>query len=89
VVVSGHSENGRESTADTVAGFLAAFTLLAAALSLVWYPGRVGTVALVVGLVAAALATRQRLFTAAALGIATLCWVAGMVIAVLTERPIF
>ena len=78
-----------ESPADTVAGFLAALTLLGGLLSLVWYPGRVGSAALLVGLVAAALATRQRALAAAALAFTTLCWVAGMVIAVVAERPVF
>jgi hypothetical protein len=80
---------GRESAADTVAGFLAAFAILGGILSLVWYPGRVGTAALFVGLLGTALATRQRMFAGAALAFATICWVVGMVIAVVTERPVF
>jgi hypothetical protein len=84
-----HQRPARESSADTVAGFLAAFAILAGALALIWYPGRVGSTALFVGLLACALATRQRRFAAAALAFATLCWVAGMVIAVVAERPVF
>lgn len=80
---------GRESTADTVAGFLAALALLGALLGLAWYPGRVGSGAILIGLVATALATRQRMLAAAALTVATLCWMAGMTIAVLAERPVF
>jgi hypothetical protein len=78
-----------ESTADTVAGFLAAAALFAALLAVVWYPGRVGPAAILVALVAAAISGPQRRFAGAAVAVATACWVAGMIIAILTERPIF
>jgi hypothetical protein len=78
-----------ESTADTAAGFLAALALFAGLLALVWYPGRVGTAALLVGLVAVGMARANARFAAAALGLTTLCWLAGMTIAVLADRPVF
>jgi hypothetical protein len=78
-----------ESTADTVAGFLAAAALFSGLLSIVWYPGRVGPGAMLVALVAAAISGPQRGFAAAALTFATACWVVGMIVAILTERPIF
>jgi hypothetical protein len=55
----------------------------------VWYPGRVGPAAILVALIAAAISGRQRRFTAGALAFATACWVVGMIVAILTERPIF
>lgn len=79
----------RPSTADTIAGFLAALALLGAALSLVWHPGRIGTAAILIALVAAALADTQRRLAAWALGVATVCWFAGMTLAVLADRPVF
>ncbi|MBD0317415.1 MAG: hypothetical protein ICV71_02745 [Thermoleophilia bacterium] len=79
----------RESAADTVAGFLAAFAIAAGLLSLVWYPGRVGPAAMLVALVAAAMGTVQRRFVGAAVALVTAAWLVGMVIAVLTDRPIF
>jgi hypothetical protein len=78
-----------ESTADTVAGFLAAAALFAALLSIVWYPGRVGPAAILVALIASAISGPQRRLAAGALAFATACWVVGMIIAILTERPIF
>jgi hypothetical protein len=78
-----------ESTADTVAGFLAAAALFTGFLAIVWYPGRVGPAAILVALIAATIAGPQRRFAAGALVLATLCWLAGMIVAVLTERPIF
>ena len=79
----------RVSTADTVAGFLAALALLGGLLGLVWYPGRVGTAALLVALIGAGLAGAQRRLAAGALAFATVCWLAGMIIAVLANRPVF
>ena len=80
---------GRESMADTVAGFLAAAALVTGIVALVWYPGRLGPAAMLVALVAAALGREQRRLAAWALAIATVCWFAGMTIAVVTENPIF
>jgi hypothetical protein len=47
------------TTADTVAGFLAAAALAAGVLALVWYPGRVGPAAMLIALVAAAMGRGQ------------------------------
>ena len=79
----------RTTAADAVAGFLAALAILGAALSVVWYPGRLGTASVLTALVACALATTQRRLAASALIFAGTCWFAGMVIAVVLERQIF
>ena len=78
-----------DSANDTVAGFLAALAVFAGMLGLVWYPGRVGTAALLVALVAVALARSQQRFAALALVLTTLFWFLGMTIAVLANRPVF
>ncbi len=80
---------GRESTADHVAGFLAATALFASLLAIVWYPGRLGPAAMLVALIAAGIGDEQRRLAAFALAAATACWLLGMIIAVVTERPIF
>jgi hypothetical protein len=83
-------EHGAEwTTADTVAGFLAAAALAAGALALVWYPGRVGPAAMLIALVAAAMGRGQSRLAGGALAAVTVCWLAGMIIAVLTNRAIF
>ncbi len=84
----GRSRPG-ETTADTVGGYLAATALAAGFISIVWYPGRVGPVAMLVALIAAALSGAQRRFTGIAVLVVTLCWFFGMVLAVTLERPIF
>lgn len=79
----------RYSAADTVSGFLSALALLGALLALVWYPGRVGTAAIFIALVAAALADAHGRLAAWAVGIATACWLVGMTLAVLFDRAVF
>lgn len=79
----------RPSTADLVAGFLAALSFLGAALALVWHPGRVGTASILIALVAAALADANGRLAGWAVGVATACWLAGMILAVVFDRAIF
>ena len=80
---------GRMTPADAVAGFLAALAIFGAALALVWYPARVGTASVLIAVIACGLATTQRRLAAYALIFAGTCWFAGMVIAVVLDRPIF
>ena len=89
--MSVHEGDGRpsEGAAAHVAGFLAAFSMFAAVASLVYYPGRVGTGAVLVALIAAGIGGFQRGLTAFAVAFAGVCWFAGMVIAISLERPIF
>lgn len=81
----------REPVSHIVAGFLAAAAIFGAAVALVSHPGRIGTGAMLVSLVAAGLAGdgRERRLAAASVAISTICWFAGMVIAVVLERDIF
>jgi hypothetical protein len=89
--MSVHESGSRpgDGAASTVAGFLAAFAMFAAAGGLVYYPGRVGAAAVVVALVAAGIGGFQRRLAAVAVAFAGICWFAGMVIAISLERPIF
>jgi len=83
--------DARPSAADTISGFLSALALLGALLALVWHPGRVGTAAILIALVAAALAdahAHARL-AAWAVGVATACWLVGMTLAVVFDRAVF
>ena len=80
----------REPSHWGVAGYLAAIVHFVAPIALVYYPGRIGPGAMLVGLLAAALAgPRQRLFAASAVTAATIWWFVGMVIAIVLERPLF
>jgi hypothetical protein len=89
--VSVQESNGRplDNAGSHVAGFLAAFAIFAAVAGLVYYPGRVGSGAVLVALVAAGIGGFQRGLATFAVVVAGLCWFAGMVIAIALERPVF
>jgi hypothetical protein len=78
-----------EPVSHTIAGFLAAAALFAGLVAVVYYPGRLGPAAMFVALLAAAMGGFQSRLAAFALVVATGGWLAGMVVAVLLERPIF
>jgi hypothetical protein len=52
-------------------------------------PIRIGDAAVILALVAAGIGGRHRRLAALAVGIAGASWVAGMIIAVVTRRPVF
>ena len=83
-------EERRSSGAETAAGFLAAISLTASAIALVYRPVRLAPFAILIALIASALAKeRHRKLAAAAVVIASAAWLVGMAIAVLTSNPIF
>ena len=63
--------------------------IFAGAAALVYYPGRVGSAAVVVALIAAGIGGFQRGLASFAVAFAGLCWFAGMIIAISLERSIF
>ena len=74
--------------AETAAGFLAAISLTASALAIVYRPLRLAPFAILIALIASALAEeRHKRLAAAAVVAATLAWLAGMAIAVLLSSP--
>jgi hypothetical protein len=88
--VSAHESDSRprEGAASSVAGFLAAFAIFAGAVGLVYYPGRVGSAAVVVALISAAIGGFQRNLATFAVAFTGICWFAGMVIAISLERAV-
>jgi hypothetical protein len=88
--VSTYEPAGAKVTAtQLVADFLATFALFAGLVSLVYYPGRLGTAAVFISLFAAALGGRDRYLVPVSVGVTTACWFAGMGIAIALDRPIF
>lgn len=75
--------------AQLVADFLATFAIFAGLAALVYYPGRLGTGAVFVALLAVLIGDPRRRLVPIALAVATACWFLGMVLAVLLDRPIF
>jgi hypothetical protein len=79
----------RYSQADAVAGFLAAAALAAGLLSIIYKPARIGPVALVVALIAVAIGGRNERLATWAVATVSVGWVVGMIIAVITENPVY
>ena len=83
-------EDDRSSPAETAAGLLAAISLTASAIALVYRPVRLAPFALLVAFIAAALAKdHHRKLAAAAVVAATAAWLVGMAIAVIWSKPIY
>ncbi|HSK16048.1 MAG TPA: hypothetical protein VK915_07755 [Gaiellaceae bacterium] len=74
---------------QVVADFLATFAIFAGLVSLVYYPGRLGTGAVLVSLFAASLGGADRRLVPFAVALTSTCWFVGMVLAVALDRPIF
>jgi hypothetical protein len=83
-------EDDRERPAEIAAGYLAAISMTASAIALVYRPVRLAPFAILVALIAAALASeRHRKLAAGAVAFSTLAWLVGMAIAVILSRPIY
>ncbi|MFN8187248.1 MAG: hypothetical protein U0R69_09215 [Gaiellales bacterium] len=79
----------RTPVSRIIGGYLSAVAVFGGLVALFYYPGRVGTSAIVIGLIAAGIGSTSRRFTAIGVLVAGLGWFFGMVIAVALERPIF
>jgi hypothetical protein len=83
-------EGERTSPADTAAGFLAAISLTASVIATFYRPVRLAPFAILIALIAAALAKeRNSKLAAFAVAAATVAWLVGMTVAVLTSNPIY
>jgi hypothetical protein len=79
----------QDRPADTIAGFLAALSILGSALGLVYRPARLIPFALLLAVIAVGLGTRNSRLAAAAIAIGGVCFVVGMAVAVITNNPVF
>ncbi len=79
----------QDRPADTVAGFLAALAIVAALLSLVYRPIRLDPFAIIIAFVATGIGGRHARLAAVAVAVASACFILGMVIAILTRRPLY
>jgi hypothetical protein len=84
-----HEAHPHRPLADPLSGLFAAMALFFSLLALAYHPLTVSVVAFALGLVAVLMSPRHEKLAGIALGVAGLCFVAGMVIAVLTEKPLW
>jgi hypothetical protein len=89
VSVDGSRVSETPSASHYIAGFLAAVAIFAGIVAVVYYPGRVGAGAIAVALVAVAMGGFQSRLATWAVGIATVGWIVGMIVAISLERPVF
>lgn len=82
-------ESRASEAREAVAGLLAASAAFVSLIGVAYRPVRVIPIAIVVALVAARMTERHRALAAAAVGISGVAWVLGMVVAVLTENPLY
>jgi hypothetical protein len=83
------SEIDRRGPAETLAGYMSATAIFLAAMALVYRPVVLALCALVLSLTATAIGGRWGRLHAIAVGAATVGFILGMTIAVVTNRPIF
>jgi hypothetical protein len=79
----------REGPAEIVAGFLAALAIVGGAIATVERPVPVGLVSIFIGFVAAAMADRNQRLAAAGVAAASLGFLVGMIVSVITSRPLW
>lgn len=75
--------------ADTVAGFLCAFSLALSGIAVVRTPGLLAPAAILVALVAARMTESRRTLAAVAVAASALAFFFGMVIAIATDSPLY
>jgi hypothetical protein len=89
-VSSAPFEHERSSSTERAAGFLAAISLTASVIALIYKPVRLAPFALLIAFIAAALAKddNRKLAAFAVIG-ASIAWLVGMAIAVIWSKPIY
>ena len=82
-------ESRREDAREAIAGLMATAAIFTALFGIAYRPVRLIPVAVVLALVAARMTTRYSRLAGLAVAIVVVCWVLGMAIAVITERPLY
>ena len=77
------------SPSELVSGFLAVISIAGSLLALFWDPLRVSPFAVLLALIAVGMAPRAARLPLLAVGVGTVCFVAGMTIAVTTNNPLY
>jgi hypothetical protein len=75
--------------ADTVAGFLCAFSLAISGIALVRQPGLLAPVAIVLALVAARMTESHRTLAAFSVAAGGVAFVLGMLVSISTDNPLY
>ena len=76
-------------SAYTVAGFLSAMAIFAALIGIAWHPLRLVVPAMLIALVAAAMAPKGNRLAQVAVAVAAASFFVGMLVSVVTQRPLW
>jgi hypothetical protein len=76
-------------TAYTVAGFLSSMAIFAALIGLAWHPLRLIAPAIILAMIGAAMAPRGNRLAFAAVFVVAGCFFVGLLISVVTTRPLW
>ena len=79
----------RERPAEVVAGYLAALAIVGGAVAVVIRPVPIGIASILIGFLAVALADRNQRLAAAGVTLASVGFLGGMIVSVLTSRPLW
>ena len=85
----GYEEQAASRPSETVAGFLAAFSIFASVISLAWHPLRLIGPAIVLAMISAGMGGRHKRLAFAAVMIAAVCFFLGLTISVVTRRALW
>jgi len=84
-----HDAQPARTWADPLSGLFAAMALFFSLLALAYHPLTVSVAAFLLGLVSLLMSARHEKLAGIALGVAGACFVAGMAIAVLSDKPLW
>jgi hypothetical protein len=79
----------RDRPGEVVAGFMAAAAIFVGLIAIVRWPVRLGPPAILVAVIAAGMGGRHERLAAFAVGVATVGWLLGMVVAVVTGNDLY
>jgi apolipoprotein N-acyltransferase len=84
-----HETQPARTWADPLAGLFAAMALFFSLLALAFHPLTISVAAFLLGFISLLMSSRHEKLAGIALGVAGVCFVAGMTIAVITEKPLW
>jgi hypothetical protein len=79
----------RSTVGESVAGLLAALSIFVSLIGVAYRPARLIPAAILLALLATAIGGRSSRLAAFAVGVAAVCFIVGMAVAVITNHPIY
>ena len=84
-----HDAQPARSWADSLSGLFAAMALFFGLVAIAYHPLTISVAAFLLGLLSVLMSARHERLAGIALGVAGVCFVAGMSIAIVTDKPLW